>query len=47
MMHEKHPDLDIDEFFKNHSWMLCEPIKNITFNGELDIDFQHLKKYYR
>lgn len=47
MMHEKHPDLDIDEFFKNHSWMMCEPIKNITFNGELDIDFQHLKKYYR
>ena len=47
MIHEKHPDLDIDEFFKSYSWMMCEPIKNITFNGELDIDFQHLKKYYR
>lgn len=47
MLHEKHPNLDVIAFFEAHSWMLCEPIKNITFNGELDIDFQHLKKYYR
>lgn len=47
MLHQKHPSLDVEKFFKERSWMLFEPIRNITFNGELDIDFDFLKQYYK
>lgn len=47
LIHERNPGLDVIDFFNKHQWMLKEPIKNITFNGELDIDFFLLQKYYK
>lgn len=47
LIKERNPSLDVREFFNNHAWMLKEPIKNITFNAELNIDFFLLQKYYK
>lgn len=47
LIKERNPNLNVKEFFYNHPWMLKEPVKNITFNGELDIDFYLLQKYYK
>ena len=46
MIKERHPNLDIVKFFENHGWMLNEPIKNLTYNNEIDIDFELIAKYY-
>ena len=46
MIKERHPNLDIVKFFETHGWMLNEPIKNLTYNNEIDIDFELIAKYY-
>lgn len=47
MMQEANPNLDITKFFESHQWMLYEPVRNLTYNDELNIDFKLINKYYK
>lgn len=47
MMQEANPSLDIKNFFENHKWMLYEPVRNLTYNDELKVDFKLINKYYK
>lgn len=46
MFKEVHPDINIQEFFNNHQWMLMEPIKNLTYTNDLKFDYEIINKYF-
>ena len=46
MMKEVHPDIDINKFFDEHKWMVMEPIKNLTYTNDLNLDYEIVNKYF-
>ena len=45
-MKEVHPDIDINKFFDEHKWMVMEPIKNLTYTNDLNLDYEVVNKYF-